>query len=86
MGFEVVEDRNSCIPRQFLLKGPCRNLHRLISSEPHHWGSSLKSIRDIRGGTAVSGIRARARGQLSLRVLAEAIVPLMSPPPHRDIR
>ena len=83
MGIEAMEHRNSWIHRQLLLKGPYTNLLRLTDSEFQCWGSSLKGTRDIEGGTGISGIRPRI-GQLVFfqrEVLAEAIVPFLSPSP-----
>ena len=41
------------------------DLLRLTPSELQHWGSSLKGTSGIQGETEVSGIKARAGGQLS---------------------
>ena len=70
-------------PRQFLLKGSCTDLLRLTPSELQHLGSNSKGTRDIQGEAELSDIWARARGTgfSQTEVLAEVIVPLLSPPP-----
>ena len=60
------------------------DLHRLTPSELQHEGSRLKVIRDILGGTELSGIRMSSGGQLSpTEVLAVAIGFFLSPSSHR---
>ena len=79
--------RRLCLRRRllesqaFLLKGPCMYLLRLTHSELQ--GSSSKDTIDVWGGTELSGFRTRA-GDVTFSqkyVLAEAIVPLLRPPP-----
>ena len=61
------------------------DLLRLTPSELQLRGSSLKRTRDIKRGTKLSGIRARAEGEgvafCPTKVLAEAIVPFLIPTP-----
>ena len=66
----------------FLLKSPSTDLVVPTCSELQHWGSSLTGTRDIQEGTEVSGIRVRIGGVAfsMTEVLAEAVVPLLSPP------
>ena len=55
-----------------------------LDSLPLSWGSSLKGIRDIWGGNQWFRIREKTRKEATFfqtEVRAEAIVPLMSPPP-----
>ena len=77
------------ILKQFHFKGLHMDLLRLTPSVLRCWGSSLKSTRDIRGRTELSGIRARVGVEgaaFSKReVLAKAMVPLMSPPTTEPI-
>ena len=49
-------------PQAVPLKGPCTDLLGLNPSEFQHRSSRLKGIRDIWGGTELSGIRTRAGG------------------------
>ena len=49
------------------LKESAQRLIQVTPSELQHQSSSLESISGIRGGTEVSGIKARADGQLSPR-------------------
>ena len=69
--------------RQFLLKGPNRDLVGFTLSKLQCVDSRLKVIRDIQGGTELSGIRVRAGGTTfsQTEVLAEAIVPSLGPHP-----
>ena len=62
-----VSGRNFSRPKQFLFKNPHMDLLSLTPSELQHWGSCLKGTSSIRGGTEVSGIKARARGKISPR-------------------
>ena len=59
------------------------DLLRLTVSDVHSQVSCLQGIRDTWGGTELFGIRVRAGGAAFSHtdVLAEALVPLMSPPP-----
>ena len=43
------------------------DLLRLTPSELHHWGSSLKGTRGIQVETEESGVKVRAREELSPR-------------------
>ena len=59
------------------------DLYGLTPSELQCWGSSVKGARGIRLGTELSGIGARAGGQLSPRQSAgKATVPFISPLPR----
>ena len=61
MGFETVEDKlieSQAVPLKVLT---------WIPSELQHKSSSLKGKRDICSRTELSGIRVRAKGQLSRR-------------------
>ena len=71
-----------------LLRGPSDGLaHGLTQSDSppmsQHWGNSSKGTKDIQGGTELSGIDGTAGGAAfsQTKVLAEAIVPFLSPPP-----
>ena len=65
-GTEAVDDRNFWSPKQFPLKNPHTDLLRLMPSELQWWGSKWKGIRDVQGGTEVSGIKAsRGHGPFS---------------------
>lgn len=56
------ETREAAVPGS-PLKWPVQTLAtRLTCSELLHWGSSLKSTRDVWGGTELSGIRVSAGG------------------------
>ena len=60
------------------------DLLRLTPSELLLWGSSLKDTRDIWGGPELSGIRMRMKRGAAFsqtEMLAEVIVPFMSPLP-----
>ena len=59
VGIESVEE-NSGAPSK-----PSKRTHTQIYSELQHQGSSLKGTSGIQGGTEMSGIKARAEGQLS---------------------
>ena len=62
-------------------KGPTHRLTQ-TGSELQRWDSSLKSTRDIWGRTELSASGHEVGAALSqTKVLAEAIVPLMSPVP-----
>ena len=84
-GTEAVEDRKCCSLRQFLLKGPCRDLLGLTPSELQHQGSRLKGITDIGGGTELSSINVKKLGSsfLTDKSAEEATVPFLSPAPTK---
>ena len=65
-----------------LLQGLHMDLLALTPSELQHWASSLKSTRDIQGGSEFSGIRMRVGGTdfSQTEVLAEEVVPFLSLP------
>ena len=73
--------------KTLLLKGPCPDLltDGLTHSELQHWGSCLRGAGDIWGDAELSGFKSRVGGMVCSRreVHAEAIVPLLSPPPSQ---
>ena len=75
-------------PSRLLWKCPCMDLLGLTSSRLQHWNSSSKDIRDIQGGSEVSGIRERAGGVAfsQTEVLAEAKVLCWTLPTKRASR
>ena len=67
----------------FLLKGLLIDLLRLTHSELQHWDTSSKGTKDIWGETELSDIKVMAGGAAfsHTKVLAEVIVPFLTPPP-----
>ena len=73
------------ISKQFLLKNPHMDLHRVTLSGLQPRGSSLKSISGIQGRTEVPGIKTKAGGQPSPRQKGrQRLLSFSEHTPHRD--